>query len=109
MAEKPRKRQPPATTSERRENQMIALAMDLAEEQLRNGTATSQVVTHYLKLATTREQLEKEKLRQENEHLKAKTLSMASNQNVEQLYSEAIKAFRGYSGQEDPYLDGYDD
>lgn len=80
---------------------MISLAMDLAEEQLRNGTATSQVVTHYLKLATTREQLEKEKLRKENELLKAKSESMSSNQNIEQLYSEAIKAFRGYSGQEE--------
>ena len=88
---------------------MISLAMDLAEEQLRNGTATSQVVTHYLKLATTREQLEKEKLRKGNELLKAKAESRSSNQNIEQLYSEAIKAFRGYAGQEEPFMDDYED
>ena len=55
-------RRPPATTPEARENQMVSLAIDLAEKQLAEGTASSQVITHYLKLATSREQLEKEKL-----------------------------------------------
>ena len=88
----------PALTPEARENQMIALAVDLAEKQLREGTASSQVITHYLKLATVKEQLEREKLKKETALLTAKTDSLESAQRVEELYKDAIEAFRSYSG-----------
>nr|DAW19384.1 MAG TPA: hypothetical protein [Caudoviricetes sp.] len=88
----------PAVTPEGREDQMISLAVDLAEKQLREGTASSQVITHFLKLATTRENLEKEKLRHENELLKAKTEVLQSSKHVEELYAKAIDAMRSYSG-----------
>ena len=88
----------PAITLEGRENQLIALAVDLAEKQLREGTASSQVITHYLKLGSTKERLEKEKLEEENKLLRAKTEALQSSQRSEALYEEAIKAFRQYGG-----------
>lgn len=94
------KKSPPAKGIEARENQMISLAVDLAEKQLVEGTASSQIITHYLKLATTREQLEKEKLERENELLKVKADSLESEKRVEELYSEALKAMKTYQGQE---------
>lgn len=93
-----KKRRPPATTPEARENQMIALAFDLAEKQLIDGTASSQVITHYLKLATTREQIEKEKLELEKQLLKARTDTIESAKRVEELYANALDAMRGYQG-----------
>lgn len=101
VSDRPKTRRP-ALTPEARENQMIALAVDLAEKQLIEGTASSQVITHYLKLGSTKERLEKEKLEEENRLLKAKTEAMQSAKRVEELYSEAIKAMRRYSGQEEP-------
>ena len=89
---------PPALTIEARENRCIALAVDLAEKQLREGTASSQVITHYLKLGTTRELLEKEKLEKENLLLRAKTEALQSQKKKEELYSEALNAMRIYSG-----------
>lgn len=97
---KPRK--PPANSPEARENQLIALAVDLAEKQLAEGTASAQVITHYLKLGTTRERLEKEKLRRETELLSAKAEAMESAKRVEALYTQALSAMRSYSGQESP-------
>lgn len=91
-------RQIPARSPEARENQMIALAVDLAEKQLIEGTASAQVITHYLKLGTLKEQLEREKLEKENELLKAKTEAIQSAQRVEELYSNALEAMRRYSG-----------
>jgi hypothetical protein len=93
-------RRPPATTPEARENQMIALAFDLAEKQLIDGSASSQVITHYLKLATTREQIEKEKLELEKQLLKARTETIESAKRVEELYANALNAMRGYQGTE---------
>jgi hypothetical protein len=93
-------KRPPATSPEARENQMIALAVDLAEKQLTEGKASSQVITHYLKLGTTRETLEKEKLRAENDLLKAKVESLASQAKIEELYANALKAMRSYAGDE---------
>lgn len=90
----------PALSPEARENQMISLAVDLAERQLIEGTASSQVITHYLKLGTTKEQLEREKLEKENELLRAKTEALQSAQHIEELYADAIKAMRSYSGEE---------
>ena len=77
---------------------MVALAVKLAEEQLRNGTASSQVITHFLKLGTEKEKLEREKLVQENELLKAKTESVKSAKRVEELYEDALKAMKSYRG-----------
>lgn len=92
-------RRPPATTPEAREQQMINLADQLAEKQLREGTATSQVMVHYLKLGTTQHQLELEKLRKENLLREAQIEQLASAQRMESLFEEAIRAFRGYSGE----------
>ena len=98
----PRKR-PPAQTSEARENQLIAAAVDLAEQQLRDGTASPSVITHFLKLASTKQQLEIEKLKSETEFLRAKAEAVQSNQRSEELYSEAIAAMRTYAGVEEDY------
>ena len=78
--------------------QMISLAIDCAEKQLRECTASSQVITHYLKLASTKNQLEMEKLKKENELLKAKTEAIKSAKSQEELYAKAIEAIRIYSG-----------
>lgn len=102
----PRRR--PATTPEAREQQMIALADALAEKQLREGTASAQVITHYLKLGTSREQLEQEKLRKENQLREAQIEQMASSARVEELYKEALEAMRAYGGQVQ-VDEGYDD
>lgn len=87
----------PATTPEARENQLISLAVDLAEKQLREGTASSQVITHYLKLGSSRAELEKEKLRKENALLEAKTESLESTKRIEELYLGALEAMKNYS------------
>jgi hypothetical protein len=88
----------PATTPEGRENQLVSLAVDLAEKQLREGTASSQVISHYLKLGSTREKLEQERLARENELLHAKVEALASQKRIEELYTEAIQAMRSYGG-----------
>jgi hypothetical protein len=95
-------RRPPATTPEAREKQLIAAAVDLAERQILEGTATAQVITHYLKLGTTREKLEQERLRRENTLLAAKADSVTSSGRIEELYSKALSAMRAYSGQPEP-------
>lgn len=92
------RRSRPALTPEARENQLVALAVDLAEQQLRDGTASSQVITHYLKLGTARERLERERLEKENELLMAKTEAIQSAKRVEELYMNALDAMRNYSG-----------
>jgi len=93
-----RRRRPPAATPEGRENQLIALAVDLAEKQLLEGTASSQVISHYLKLGSTKERIEKEILLHQKELIKAKTESIKSAKRVEELYSNALNAMRTYSG-----------
>lgn len=102
-----RRKSRPAIDPEARENQMIALAVDLAEQQLIDGTASSQVITHFLKLGTTKAELEKEKLRRENEVLSAKAKAYQSGEEMKELYENAIKAMRDYGGMGDP--DGYDE
>ena len=94
------KRNRPATTPEARENQMINYAVDLAEQQIKDGTASSQVITHFLKLGTTKERIEKEILNERKELLKAQTEAMRSAERVEKIYSEALDAMRRYSGNE---------
>lgn len=102
MGESNRKRRNsrPALTPEAREDQLIALATNLAEQQMRDGTASSQVITHFLKLGSTKERIEKEILREQKEMIKAKTEALKSEKRVEELYAEALSAMRKYSGQE---------
>ena len=95
----------PALTPEAKENQMISLAMHCAEKQMREGTASSQVITHFLKLGTEKAKLEREKLRQETEMMRAKTESLQSAKRVEELYANAIEAMRTYGGHGDEYED----
>lgn len=90
----------PALSPEARENQMISLAIDLAEKQLMEGTASSQVITHYLKLGSTKERIEKEILEKQKDLIEAKTESLQSSKRVEELYKNAMAAFKIYSGQE---------
>lgn len=99
-----RNRRPPATTPEGRENQLVSLAVDLAEKQLLEGTASAQVISHYLKLGSTRERLEQERLEQENKLLEARVDAMASAKRVEELYSQALNAMRSYAGFDDPEI-----
>lgn len=96
-ADQTRKRRP-ARTPEARENQMIALAVDLAEKQLLEGTASSQVITHYLKLGSTKERIEKEILEKQKELIVAKTENLQSQKKVEELYANALSAMRTYQG-----------
>lgn len=95
---RPKKRLAPAKTIEARENQLISLAVDLAEKQLSAGNASAQVITHYLRLGTTRERLEKEKLAKENQLLQARTEALQSVKRIEELYANALTAMRSYGG-----------
>lgn len=88
----------PAKSMEERENQLISLAVDRAEQQLRDGTASSQVICHYLKLGSTRDRLEKEIMEKNKELLAAKTEMINSAKRVEELYEQAVDAMRLYSG-----------
>ena len=101
------KRIRPALTPEARENQLIALAVDLVQQRLIDGSASSQETTHFLKLGSMKNQLEMEKLREENKLLKAKTESIQSAKRVEELYAEAINAMRRYSGNSNANADEY--
>lgn len=94
-------RRRPALTPEARENQLISLAVDLAEKQLQEGTASSQVITHYLKLGSTKERIEKEILEKQKELITAKTEALQSAKRVEELYMNALNAMRRYSGSND--------
>lgn len=91
----------PALTPEARENQLISLAVDLAEKQLMEGTASSQVITHYLKLGSTKERIEKEILEKQKELISAKTENLKSAKRIEELYTNAIEAMRRYGGHGD--------
>ena len=88
----------PAITPEARENQLISLAVDLAERQLREGTASSQVITHYLKMGSMREKLERERLIEENKKLRAQTSAIESEKRSEELYEKAIAAMEKDQG-----------
>lgn len=96
----PSRRSRPALTTEARENQLISLAVDLAEQQLRDGTASSQVITHYLKLGTRRERLEQEILEKERDLKEAKIKATQSTEEIKELYKDALAAMRRYSGQQ---------
>ena len=98
----------PATTPEARENQMISLAVDLAEQQLLDGTASSQVITHYLKLGTMKEKIEREILEKQKQLIEAKTENLQSAKRIEELYTEALDAMRNYNGHKTGEVDDYD-
>lgn len=89
---------PPVTTIEDREDEMVALAVQLAERRLREGTATSQEIVHFLKLGSTKAKLEREKLIQENKLLEAKTDSIRQSREMMELYERAMEAMKSYSG-----------
>lgn len=99
----------PALTPEAREGQMISLAMDLVEERLRNGTASSQETTHFLKLATEKEKTERKLAEKQLELMEAKRQHIQSQARIEELYANALNAMKRYSGHndEDEYVDDY--
>ena len=88
----------PAINADARENQLIHLATNLAEKQLREGTASSQVITHYLKLGTAKERIEREILEKQKELIEAKTLNLQSAARIEELYANALSAMKDYQG-----------
>lgn len=96
----------PALTVEARQNQMIALAERAAEKQLMDGTASSQIICHYLKLGTKKEELELEKIKKENELLEAKTKAVNEGRDTQEMFEKAIAAMKAYSGHDDE--DTYD-
>ena len=102
--ELPKPRRPPAVTPDERENQLIAAAVDLAEEQILAGTASAQVISHFLKLGSSRERLEQARISGEVRLVDAKVESIASGKRIEALYEEAITAIRAYQGQDDQNL-----
>lgn len=101
----PKPKSPPARTPEARENQLIALAYEVAEERLRNGTATSQEVVHFLRLGSMKERKELEMMDKKNELMKAKTEALQSAKRIEELYTNAISAFKSYRGIADDEYD----
>jgi hypothetical protein len=105
--DKGRSRVRPATSPEVRENELASAAYDLAEDQIRSGTASSQVITHFLKMGSTRERIEQERIRHEVELMEVKKQQLEGQKRVEELYVNALEAMRGYSGlSSDPEDDG---
>lgn len=97
----PQRKSPPATTPEGRENQMISLAMELAEKRMRAGTASAQEVTHFLKLGSLNTRVERDILEKQKELITAKTESIRAAKRVDELYADAIAAMRTYAGDPD--------
>lgn len=91
-------RERPGVTPQAREDQLIARAMDLAEQKLMDGTASNQLICHFLKLGSTKEKLEKDILVEQKKLVEAKTGSIESARKVDEMYAEAINAMRLYSG-----------
>jgi hypothetical protein len=89
-----------SSTPEGRESQCIALAYNLVEERLRNGTATSQETVHFLKLASQKYKSDLEKQRTENELLKAKADAIRAQEDLRQITEEAMRAMVVYRGDE---------
>ena len=103
-AKQPARKRRPALTPEARENQLIALAIDLVEQRLLNGTASSQETTHFLKLGSTEARIKKQLLEEQAKLAAAKTEAIESAKNMGELYDAAIRAMRRYSGiQDDVY------
>lgn len=98
VSEESKRRKRPALSPEARENQMISLAVDCAEKQLMDGTASPSVIVHYLKLGSTKDRIEKERLEKEVELLTAKTEALQSQKQIQELYADALSAMRSYQG-----------
>lgn len=111
LENQPKRRSSPPQTQEARETMLISLAQDLAEQRLRDGTASAQEITYYLRLGSQRDRLEREMLEEKNKLLAAKTEAIKSAERVERLYAEAIKAFQIYGGDgaDEEYEDGYEE
>lgn len=101
------RRRPQALTPEEEENQMISLATSLAKQKLMDGTASNSMITYYLRLGSSKEQLEKEKLRRENELLTAKVSALESAKRDEELYKKVLNALKTYSGSDSDYDDEF--
>ena len=100
----------PARTEEEEEKRACGYAMDLAIKWMREGTAPAQVVTHFLKIGSLREQAELEKTRREIELLKAKKKAIESAEEQDKKYQEVIKAISSYAGKDQEWEivdDGY--
>lgn len=91
----------PAISPDARMGQLVSLAVDRAEQQLRDGTASSQVITHFLKYATREKELELQILERQSELMAAKTEALQSAKKMDELYEKAIKAMATYSGRGD--------
>lgn len=98
MAERPKSRRAPATTPQARENQLISLAYDLAEKRIREGTASAQETTHFLKMGSSREYLEQQRIENENALTQQKIESLKAAQRMEGLIEEALHAMAKYTG-----------
>ena len=109
LAEELSKSLPPTLTVEGRENQLIAAAYDLAEKRILEGTASSQELTYFLKLGSSKTRLENDKLREEVTHLRAKTAALEAQVNNEALLEKAFKAFRSYRGDDKDEDNDYED
>ena len=92
---------PPALTPEAQENRMISLATRLAEQKMLDGTASSQLIVHYLKLGSSKERLQQEIMEKQKDLIAAKTEALQTAKHIEELYNEAIKSMRVYAGQSD--------
>lgn len=92
------RRRPPARTPEARELELASAAYDLAEEQIHQGTASSQVITHFLKMGSTRERMEQQRMEHEIELMQVKKEQLEGQKRVEELYVSALEAMRSYSG-----------
>lgn len=97
--DQPQIKSPPVLTPEARENQLISLAMDLVEQRLRDGTASSQETVHFLKLGSSKEKLEQQILAEQKKLVVAKTSAIESQERIDELYAGAIAAMRSYNGQ----------
>ena len=96
----PKRRRPPARSPAARTNQLKAMAYSLAEERIADGTASNQLIAQCLKLDPAREELERVRLANENELLKARVAALESGQRVEELYAEALEAMKAYRGED---------
>lgn len=99
----------PALTPEARENQLIAMAVNCAERQLMDGTASPSVITHFLKLGTMKERLEREKLERENRLLEVKVEAIKQQEKLEELYTSVLDAFKEYNGVDNEDYEEFED
>lgn len=90
-----------ATTMEGRENELIALAYDAAEERIRNGTASSQEIVHFLRLGSEKERMAQEEMRADIELKRAKVKAIDDSEHLEKIYNDAIEAFKKYRGDDE--------